>query len=74
MVHYNVSMSEKELDNLTVQNLKIHRDALCELIQEYQGNENITDAYQKSLLMGWQEALYGIEATLKHFDYIAVRY
>ena len=74
MAHYKIDMSERELDNITVQNLKLHRESLCALIQEYHGQEDIMDAYQRSLLMGYQEALYGIEAVLKHLDYCLVRY
>ena len=69
-----VPMSEKTLDELTVFNLKLHRDCLCENIQEMQGNDRILDDYQRSLLMGYQESLYGIEAVLKHFDFVRVKY
>jgi hypothetical protein len=73
-MEYPVNISARELDNITVQNLKLHRESLCELIQDYQQNDKILDAYQRSLLMGYQEALYGIEAVLKHLDYCMVRY
>ena len=73
-MYFDVPMSEKTLDELTVFNLKLHRDSLCELIQDYQANDRILDDYQRSLLMGYQEALYGIEAVLKHFDFIKVKY
>lgn len=65
---YPIKIDEKVLDSITVQNLKLHRDGLCELVQELQYNEKILDAYQQSLLMGHQEALYGIEYVLKYFE------
>lgn len=73
-MRYDISIDEKTLDDITVQNLKLHRDSLCEMIQDYQANDRILDDYQRSLLMGYQEALYGIEAVLKHFDFIKVKY
>lgn len=72
-MRYDISISEKELDDITVQNLKLHRDSLCEMIQDYQANDRILDAHQRSILMGYQEALYGIEAVLKHFDFVKVK-
>ena len=73
-MQYDISIDEKTLDDITVQNLKLHRDSLCELIQDYQANDRILDDYQRSLLMGYQEALYGIEAVLKHLDFVRVKY
>ena len=73
-MQYDISIDEKTLDDITVQNLKLHRDSLCELIQDYQANDRILDDYQRSLLMGYQEALYGIEAVLKHLNFVKVKY
>lgn len=73
-MRFPIDIDEKVLDDITVQNLKLHRDSLCELIQEMQDNDRILDAYQRSLLMGYQEALYGIEAVLKHLDFVRVKY
>ena len=73
-MRFDISIDEKTLDDITVQNLKLHRDSLCELIQDYQANDRILDDYQRSLLMGYQEALYGIEAVLKHLDFVRVKY
>lgn len=73
-MRFDIGIDEKTLDDITVQNLKLHRDSLCELIQDYQANDRILDDYQRSLLMGYQEALYGIEAVLKHLDFIRVKY
>lgn len=72
-MRFDINIDEKELDDITVQNLVIHRDCLCEEIQSYQVNDRILDDYQRSILMGHQEALYGIEAVLKYFDFIRVR-
>jgi hypothetical protein len=74
IMRYNISISEKELDDITVQNLKLHRDSLCLEIQDYHANDRILDDYQRSILMGHQEALYGIEAVLKYMDFIRVKY
>lgn len=73
-MQFDISIDEKTLDDITVQNLKLHRDSLCEMIQDYQDSDRILDAYQRSLLMGYQEALYGIEAVLKHLDFMKVKY
>lgn len=73
-MRFDIGIDEKTLDDITVQNLKLHRDSLCELIQDYQANDRILDDYQRSLLMGYQEALYGIEAVLKHLDFVRVKY
>ena len=73
-MRFDISIDEKTLDDITVQNLKLHRDSLCELIQDYHTNDRILDDYQRSILMGYQEALYGIEAVLKHLDFVKVKY
>lgn len=73
-MRFDIGIDEKTLDDITAQNLVLHRDSLCELIQEMQDNDRILDAYQRSLLMGYQEALYGIEAVLKHLDFVRVKY
>ena len=69
-----VPMSEKTLDELTVFNLKLHRDSLCELIQDYQANDRILDDYQRGLLKDYQKALFGIEMAMNHLDNIRVKY
>lgn len=73
-MRFDIGIDEKTLDDITEQNLVLHRDSLCELIQEMQDNDRILDDYQRSLLMGYQEALYGIEAVLKHLDFVRVKY
>lgn len=72
-MRFDISISEKELDDITVQNLSIHRDCLSEEIQALQVNDRIMDDYQRGLLKEYQEALYGIELTLKYLNNILVR-
>ena len=73
-MRFDISISEKELDDITVQNLAIHRDCLSEEIQVFQNNQRILDDYQRGLLAEYQEALLGIEMTLKYLNNILVKY